>query len=259
MMAQPPLTDRPRLLSGKTALVTGASRGIGRAIAMSFAEQGANVVLNYRARQKEAELVSWECENLGVKSLAIQADVTNLDEVKGMKARINERLGPLDILVNNAGINVDMSFKKMTPEAWHEVVLTNLTAVFGCTKTFLDDMTRQPGGRIVNISSFVGQRGNYGQTNYAATKGGIIAFTKTLAVELARDKCTVNAVAPGFIETEMLERVPEKVRDRILADIPLGRFGRPEDVAHAVTFLASPLADYVTGEIFNVNGGIYMG
>lgn len=249
-----------RLLDGATALVTGGSRGIGSSIVLALAENGANVVINYNKSAHEAQEVAKRAADFGVKTAIVQADVTKLDQVRRMREEIHQKVGPIDILVNNAGVNVDMSFKKMDEVAWHKVVDTNLTAVFNVTKTFLDDLLTTPGRRrIVNVSSFVGQRGNYGQTNYAASKGGIIAFTKTLAVEVARDNVTVNAVAPGFIETDMLFGVPDRIKEKILVDVPLKRFGKPEEVANAVVFLASPLADYITGEIMNVNGGIYMG
>ncbi len=249
-----------RLLEGATAVVTGGSRGIGRSIALALAENGANVAVNYNRSAHEAIEVEKRAREFGVKTCIVQADVTKIDEVRRMKREINDKLGGVDVLVNNAGVNVDMAFKKMTEDAWHRVVDTNLTAVFNVTRTFLDDLLSTPGRRrIVSVSSFVGQRGNYGQTNYAASKGGIIAFTKTLAVELARDNVTVNAVAPGFIETDMLFGVPDRIKEKILADVPLKRFGKPEEVAAAVVFLASPFADYITGEILNVNGGIFMG
>lgn len=257
--ALPRIANLARPLEGQVAVVTGASRGIGAAIALALGEQGASVAVNYRSKREEAEEVAQRIEKMGSRALLVGGDVTLLDDIRRIRDEVNAGLGRPSILVNNAGVNVDMSFKKMTPEAWHAVVDTNLTAVFNVTKTFLDDLVAKPGGRVVTVSSFVGQKGNYGQTNYAASKGGLIAFTKTLAVELARDRCTVNAVAPGFIETDMLRGVPERVQQKLLAEIPLGRFGAAEEVAHAVTFLAHPLSGYISGEILNVNGGVYMG
>jgi len=253
-------TSRPRLLEGANAFVTGASRGIGRAIALALAENGANVAINYNRSEESAAEVAKRSRENGVKTCIVKGDVTSVDDLARMKREVNASLGIVDVLVNNAGINMDASFKKMSLDQWRSVVDTNLTAAFNVTKTFLEDVTASPGRRrIVNVASFVGQRGNFGQTNYAASKGGIIAFTRALAVELARDNVNVNAVAPGFIETEMLMGVPERVREKLLAEIPVRRFGRPEDVANAVVFLASPNADYLTGEVLNVNGGIYMG
>jgi acetoacetyl-CoA reductase len=255
----PRIANPARPLEGHVAVVTGGSRGIGASIALMLGQQGADVAINYRSKKAEAEEVAQRIEKSGSRAMILGGDVTILDDIQRIREEVNAGLGRPTVLVNNAGVNVDMSFKKMTPEAWHAVVDTNLTAVFNVTKTFLNDLIAQPGGRIVTISSFVGQKGNYGQTNYAASKGGIIAFTKTLAVELARDRCTVNAVAPGFIETDMLRGVPPRIQEKLLQEIPLGRFGAAEEVAHAVSFLAHPMSGYISGEILNVNGGVYMG
>ncbi len=253
------VVDPARPLLGQNALVTGASRGIGRAIAIGLAKAGANVAINCRASREDAMRVAASVEDLGVESCVIPGDVRDPASLDGIRDDVHAHLGPVRILVNNAGINRDTRFRNMDADAWDQVIDTNLTSVFRVTRAFLDDITASPGGRIISIASFVGQRGNFGQTNYAASKGGIISFTRALAAELARDGCTVNAIAPGFIETDMLANVPERVRDKLLAEIPMRRFGRPDEVAHAVAFLADPRSAYVTGEILNLNGGLYMG
>ncbi len=253
-----PVPEPTRPLHGKTALVTGAGRGIGKAIALRLASQGANVAVNYRASRADAERCADRAARFGVTAHAIRADMTDAESLDTLRDEVRTRFGAIDILVNNAGINADSRFQNMTRDAWVRVVDTNLNAVFNSTKLFIDDLTRRPGGRVINVASFVGQKGNFGQTNYAASKGGIIAFTRALAIELARSTCTVNAVAPGFIATDMLLGVPERVRDKLVADIPLNRFGAPDEVAHAVAFLAHPESAYMTGEVLNVNGGLYM-
>ncbi|HWG90014.1 MAG TPA: beta-ketoacyl-ACP reductase [Candidatus Thermoplasmatota archaeon] len=247
-----------RPLAGRTALVTGGSRGIGRAIALAFGEAGANVAINYRSNKAEAAETLDRLVRMGVKCGAYPADIANHQDVVAMREEIRRDLGPVDVVVNNAGINRDKTFKRMDLESWEQVIDTNLTGTFNVTRVFLDDLIASGRGRVISISSIVGERGNFGQSNYAAAKAGILGFTKTLAVELARDRVTVNAIAPGFIETEMLAGVPEKVRTRILEQIPLGRFGRPEDVAAAAVFLASDGASFITGETLRVNGGQYV-
>jgi acetoacetyl-CoA reductase len=244
-------------LDGKIAIVTGASRGIGRAIAIALAREGAAVVVNYRSSEDEARAVIEELEALGGKSLLVQGDVSNAQQNRNMITRVLDTWGRIDILVNNAGITRDKTLRKMTDEDWLEVINTNLNSVYYGVMAVMPTMMQQKYGRIINISSFVGQAGNFGQANYAASKGAIIAFTKTAAMELAKYNVTVNALAPGFTLTDMLAKVPENIQAQIKARIPMARFGLPEEIAKAVLFLAAD-ADYVTGQQINVNGGVYM-
>jgi acetoacetyl-CoA reductase/3-oxoacyl-[acyl-carrier protein] reductase len=244
-------------LDGKNALVTGASRGIGRAIALQLAQDGARVALNYRTGEAEARAVADQIAALGVQTLLVRADVSNAKEARELVAKVLAHWGRLDVLVNNAGITRDKSMRKMSDEDWEEVVNTNLNSVYYCTSAVMKPMMEQSYGRIVNISSFVGQSGNFGQANYAASKGGVIAFTKTAAIELAKYNVTVNAIAPGFTMTDMLAKVSGHVQEQIKAKIPMGRFGLPEEIAKAVAFLAAE-GDYITGQQINVNGGVYM-
>lgn len=245
-------------LDGKTAIVTGAGRGIGQAIARELAATGANVVINYSTSAEGAQKLADELQaQHGVKTLVVKADVTNFEQVGEMVKQALDTFGQIDILVNNAGITRDKTLRKMTKEDWDQVLDVNLTSVFNCTKQVLPHMLDRKSGRIVSISSFVGQAGNLGQTNYAATKAGIIGFTKTLALETARSGITVNAVCPGFTESDMLMNVPENIRQRILDRIPMARFGTPEEVAVCVRFLVSE-GDYITGQTININGGIYL-
>jgi len=244
-------------LEGRVALVTGASRGLGRAIALKLAEEGARVALNYRSGELEARQVADEIIARGGTTFLLRGDVSVKEEARALVAKTIEHWGRLDILVNNAGITRDKSLKKLTDDDWTEVIAVNLNSVYYCTSAAMKAMSDQKFGRIVNISSFVGQAGNFGQTNYSASKGGIIAFTKSAAIELAKFNITVNAIAPGFTETDMLAKVAEPVRQQILAKIPMGRFGQPEEIAKAVSFLCTD-GDYVTGQQINVNGGVYM-
>ncbi|SHK29744.1 3-oxoacyl-[acyl-carrier-protein] reductase [Marinobacter antarcticus] len=244
-------------LKGKIAIVTGGSRGIGRHIALQLAQRGADVAINYRSRQSDADETLKEIEATGVRALAIKADLSKMPEARAMIKEVHEKWGRIDILVNNAGITRDKSMKKLTDEDWNEVLDTNLGSVYATCSEVLNIMLEQKYGRIINITSFVGQAGNFGQANYAASKGGIIAFTKTLALEVAKHNITVNAIAPGFTETEMLAQVPENIREQIVARVPMGRFGQPEEIARAVVFLAAE-GDYITGQQINVNGGVYM-
>ncbi|MEE9152413.1 MAG: 3-oxoacyl-[acyl-carrier-protein] reductase [Thermoplasmata archaeon] len=245
-------------LEGRKALVTGASKGIGREIAIALASEGADVAINYLSSEVEAEEVARWLEDLGVNSWVYPADVSDMNGVKDMKHCLEKYFGGIDILVNNAGINVDKLFIKMDQKMWDKVISVNLTGVFNCTNVFIDRILQSRQGRIINITSIVGQMGNVGQVNYAASKAGIIGMTKALAKELARKNVTVNAIAPGFIETDMVKGIPDKVKERILAQIPLGRFGLPKEVAKAVVYLASDDAAYITGHILNINGGMYL-
>jgi acetoacetyl-CoA reductase len=251
-------------LDGRVAFVSGGSRGIGRAIAVALAAEGAKVAINYfsneaAAHEVIAEMTAARGGNLadGEQFLALQGDVSVAEQARGMVTRVAEQWGRLDILVNNAGITRDRTLRKLTDEDWTSVINNNLNSVYYCTTAAMPVMINQQYGRIINISSYVGQAGNFGQANYGASKGGIIAFTKTAALELARYNVTVNALAPGFTLTDMLAKVPENVQDQIKSKIPMGRFGQPEEIAKAVLFLAAD-GDYVTGQQINVNGGVYM-
>jgi acetoacetyl-CoA reductase/3-oxoacyl-[acyl-carrier protein] reductase len=244
-------------LDGKTALVTGASRGIGRAIALLLAKEGAKVALNFNSSEAAAREVADEIAGIGGETMLIQANVSDADAARGMVKKVVDSWGRLDVLVNNAGITRDRSLRKLTDDDWMTVIQNNLNSVYFCTSAAMPVMIEQKYGRIINISSFVGQAGNFGQANYAASKGGIIAFTKTAAIELAKFGITVNSLAPGFTLTDMLAKVPDAVQDQIKSRIPMGRFGLPEEIAKAVLFLAAD-ADYITGQQINVNGGVYM-
>jgi len=241
--------------SGKTALVTGSGSGIGRSIAMLLAESGANVVIN-DVSQKDADATAQEIQSLGRKSLSMTASVSDRNDVQVMFERIKSQFGGLDILVNNAGITRDGFLMKMTEDQWDQVMDVNLKGVFNCCQESARIMADKKYGKIVNIASASAQMGNIGQVNYAASKGGVISLTKTLAKELAQFNITVNAVAPGFIETPMTAKVPDKVKDHLINQIPLRRAGTPEDVAQAVCFLASDAAAYITGQVLSCNGGM---
>jgi acetoacetyl-CoA reductase/3-oxoacyl-[acyl-carrier protein] reductase len=244
-------------LDGKVALVTGASRGIGRAIALELAREEAGVALNYQSSEAEAQAVADEIAMLGGECMLVRADVGDKDEARAMVRKVAEHFGRLDVLVNNAGITRDKTLRKMTDDDWDAVIKTNLGSVYYTVTAAMPIMVEQNYGRIINISSYVGQAGNFGQANYGASKGGIIAFTKTAALELAKYNITVNALAPGFTLTDMLAKVPENVQTMIKAKIPMGRFGMPEEIAKAVLFLAAD-GDYITGQQININGGVYM-
>jgi acetoacetyl-CoA reductase len=241
-------------LAGKVALVTGASRGIGRAIALELAGRGASVAINYQASKAGAEAVAEEIHALGGDSLLCQGDVSVAAEAFQIVKNILAKWKRIDILVNNAGITRDKSLRKMTVEEWDKVIDVNLNGTFYCTDATLPTMIEQKFGRIVNITSVIGQGGGFGQANYAASKGGITAFTKTLALEMAKFNITANCIAPGYIDTDMVAKVPEEVLDKIRAMIPLRRLGKPEEIAKAVAFLVSD-ADYVTGQEIAINGG----
>jgi 3-oxoacyl-[acyl-carrier protein] reductase len=245
-------------LQGKKAIVTGASRGIGRAIAVGLAQEGADVAVNYMASEARAQEVVAEIEKLGRRAMAVRADVSDFPDTFRMAQEVLTAFGHVDILVNNAGINSDKTFVKMDHASWRKVLAINLDGVFNCTKVFVDAMLARGYGRIVNITSIIGQIGNFGQANYAASKAGVTAMTKSLAKELAIKGITVNAVAPGFIETEMVDSIPERVRTRLLEQVPLRRFGKAEEVARAVIYLVSSDGDYITGEELSMNGGLLM-
>lgn len=245
-------------LSGKIAIVTGGSRGIGRAIALELAENGANVVINYSQDSKGAQEVAENIRNKGIDCLTIKANVSFASEVENMVETIIEKYGRIDILVNNAGITRDSLLARMKEKDWDDVIDINLKGVYNCTKSVVKIMMKQRWGRIVNISSVVGITGNPGQTNYSAAKAGIIGFTKSCARELASRGITVNAVAPGFIRTDMTDKLRNEIKKELESKIPVGRLGKPEDVAHTVLFLVSSKADYITGQVINVDGGMVM-
>jgi 3-oxoacyl-[acyl-carrier protein] reductase len=245
-------------LKGRTALVTGGSRGIGRAVALALAEEGADVAINYVSSETAARDVADHIQKMGRQAILAQADVSDYPDTFRMAQDVLRAFGHLDILVNNAGINSDKTFTKMDHASWRKVLGTNLDGVFNCTKVFVDQMLKQGYGRVVNMTSVIGQIGNFGQANYAASKAGVAAFTKSLAKELAGKGLTVNAVAPGFIETEMVANIPDKVKERLLAQIPLHRFGTAEEVARAVVYIVSSDGDYITGAELSINGGLLM-
>ncbi|WP_088069403.1 3-oxoacyl-[acyl-carrier-protein] reductase [Gottfriedia luciferensis] len=246
------------MLNGKVALVTGGSRGIGKAIALSLAKNGANVVVNYSGNEAAAQQVVEEITALGVKAIAYKANVSNSEEVATLVKNTVDEFGSIDILVNNAGITRDGLLLRMKDSDWDDVIDTNLKGVFNCIKAAAKFMSRQRNGRIINISSVVGQIGNPGQMNYVAAKAGVLGLTKTAAKELASRNITVNAIAPGFIETDMTNELNEQIRNQMLANIPLQSFGQPEDIAHAVVFLAMDASRYITGQTINVDGGLVM-
>ncbi len=277
-------------LDGKVALVTGGARGIGKAIAIRLAEEGADVAINYQSTKQHAEdvsrlinqigtmdeleklsmtidqidtkeyasQISQSIDSIGRHSYICQANISDPVQVDTMIKNVTENLGKIDILVNNAGIVRDKSFVKMTHDMWNEVLSVNLDGAFYCTKAVIGQMLERKYGRIVNISSVIGRMGNRGQANYAASKAGMIGLTQSLAKEFANKGITVNAIAPGFIETDMLKGIPKNIMDTIIAQIPLGRLGKPEEIAGAVTYLCSEDGNYITGQVIDVNGGLYI-
>lgn len=250
------LPEHLQRLRGKVAIVTGASRGIGRSTALALAAEGARVVVNYASSQASADQVVAEIAVLGSEAIALAADVSNADQVESLVNATMEKWGQVDVLVNNAGITRDTLLLRMKPEEWQAVINLNLTGVFLCTRAVSKIMLKQRSGRIINITSVAGQMGNPGQANYSAAKAGVIGFTKTVAKELASRGITVNAVAPGFIATDMTTNLKA---DEILKFIPLGRYGQPEEVAGLIRFLAAdPAAAYITGQTMNVDGGMVM-
>lgn len=246
------------MLQGKNALVTGSSRGIGRAIALELAAQGANVVVNYAGSEAKAQTVVEEIEKLGVKSFKVQANVAKETDVKSMIKEVIDQFGTIDILVNNAGVTKDNLLIRMKEEEFDEVIDINLKGVFLCMKTAARHMMKQRYGKIINVASIVGVSGNPGQANYVAAKAGVIGLTKSTAQELASRNILVNAVAPGFITTDMTDLLTDKQQEAILANIPLGKLGSSEDVANVVRFLASDDANYITGQTIHIDGGMVM-
>ncbi len=246
------------LLEGKVALITGASRGIGRSIALALAKEGAAVAINYAGNVKAAEEVQAEIAGSGGKAIIVKADVSDAEAVEAMIETVVNEYGTIDILVNNAGITRDGLLIRMKQQDWDAVINTNLSGIFNCTKSVAKLMMKKRAGKIVNMASVVGLTGNIGQTNYSAAKAGVVGFTKSLARELAARGVTVNAVAPGCIATDMTAVIPDKAKENLINNIPLGKMGNPEDVANTVLFLVSDKAAYITGQVINVDGGMVM-
>ncbi len=244
-------------LSGKTALVTGSTRGIGKATALRLAEAGATVIITGRNEDRAREVAKDIKTRTGSDTFAVELDLGSRESIETAMERISEAVGGVDILVNNAGANRDALFLRMKYEDWEEIIRVNLTGTFLVTQLALKGMLRKRWGRIINVSSVVAFIGNVGQANYSTAKAGLVGFTKTLAKELATRNITVNAVAPGFIETDMTENLPEDIKAGFLSQIPMNRFGKPEDVANVILFLASDLSEYITGEVIHVNGGLF--
>jgi 3-oxoacyl-[acyl-carrier protein] reductase len=246
------------MLQNKNVLVTGASRGIGRAIALELASKGANVAINYAGSEERAQTVVEEIQNLGVRSFKVQADVSKEENVKSMVKEVLREFGTLDILVNNAGITKDNLLMRMKEDEFDQVIDINLKGVFLCTKAVTRQMMKQRAGKIINVASIVGVSGNPGQANYVAAKAGVIGLTKSVAQELASRNILVNAVAPGFISTDMTDALTKEQQEAILTRVPLAKLGSPEDVANVVRFLASDDANYITGQTINIDGGMVM-
>ncbi|QZY57097.1 3-oxoacyl-[acyl-carrier-protein] reductase [Crassaminicella profunda] len=245
-------------LTGKTAIVTGGSRGIGKAIALKLANLGANIVVNYTSNVAKAEEVVKQIKEMGKDAIALKADVSNSEEVQNFIKQVEEKFETIDILINNAGITRDTLLMKMKEEDWDQVIAINLKGTYNCTKAVTRKMMKQRSGKIVNLASVVGVTGNAGQANYAASKAGVIGFTKSIAKELGARGINVNAVAPGFIETDMTDVLSDKVKEEIMKQIPMKKLGKAEDVANVVAFLCSNEASYVTGQVMNIDGGMAM-
>lgn len=244
-------------LEGQVAVVTGASRGIGKACAEELAREGAAIVVNYFTNQEAAEALAGEIVSAGGRAIAVRAGVAHPDDCKMLIEKTIETYGQIDILINNAGVNRDRTLKRLSVEEWQEVINTDLNSAFYCTSAAIPHMTERNYGRIIVMSSIIGQMGNVGQSNYAAAKAGLIAFAKSAAKELARNNITVNAMCPGFVETDMVTALSDEVKANLLKQVPLGRFGRPQEVAAFVRFLCTE-GDWITGQQFNPNGGQYM-
>ena len=244
-------------LKEAVAVVTGASRGLGAAISEELAAGGAKVVVNYsRSKEPAEELVS-KIEEAGGEAIAVQADVSDAEQAQGLIDQAIERFNRIDVLINNAGINIDKTLKKLTVEDWDTVIQVDLNSAFYTVHAVLPHMTEAGGGKIINMSSFIGEAGNVGQANYSAAKAGLLGFTKTAALELARYGITVNAICPGFINTDMVAAIPEEAKQKLLKSVPLRRFGEPQEVARAVRYLVED-GDYITGQSLDINGGVYM-
>ena len=249
-------TNYVKPLEGKVAVVTGGSRGIGAEIAKALARNGAQVAINYCNSSERADGIVQEIEQEGGIIFAYKADVMHADHVHNFIEEVIKRYGQIDILINNAGITKDRTFRKMSLEEWEEVINVNLNSVYKTTSEVINHMLEKKYGRIINISSIIGQSGGFGQTNYAASKAGLLGFTKSLALETAKSGITVNAICPGFIETEMVAAMPENVKQSIISKVPMKRLGKTDEVAEAVLFLIN--SNYITGQEINVNGGLYM-
>jgi acetoacetyl-CoA reductase len=247
------------VLKDRVALITGAVGGIGRALSLHLAQEGATLALNYLVeRDEDAEDFLNQLTRQGFRAALYKADVSRYDEAVRLVEMVTKDFGHLDVLVNNAGITIDKTMRNMSPDQWEKVIGVDLSSVFYCSRAVIGQMLERSYGRIINISSVVGQKGNFGQTNYAAAKAGIIGFTKALALETAKKGITVNAIAPGFVKTAMTAQIPKDVMDKIVESIPVGRLADPSEIARAVVFLADEQSSYITGQVMGINGGFYM-
>jgi acetoacetyl-CoA reductase len=247
------------ILKDRVALVTGAVGGIGQSISLHLAAEGAILALNYLVeRDEDAEAYLKELTRQGFRASLYKADVSRSDEAASLVERVTKDFGRIDVLINNAGITIDKTMRNMSPDQWDKVIGVDLSSVFYCSRAVIGQMLERGYGRIINISSVVGQKGNFGQTNYAAAKAGIIGFTKALALETAKKGITVNAIAPGFVKTAMTDKIPKDVIDKIVDSIPVGRMAEPSEIARAIVFLADEKSSYITGQVMGINGGFYM-